>query len=54
MALFLYGMRPLIAAGPVVHAERPYYVDEPSEVLQQLQLESIVNLKKEKKSAERI
>jgi len=28
-------------SGPVVHAERPYHVDEPSEVLQQLQLQSI-------------
>ncbi|KAG5514689.1 hypothetical protein RHGRI_035924 [Rhododendron griersonianum] len=31
------------ASGVVVHAERPYHVDEPGEVLQQLQLQSIAS-----------
>ncbi|XAR61007.1 hypothetical protein NMG60_11034578 [Bertholletia excelsa] len=30
-------------ADPVAHIERPYYVDEPSEALQQHQLESIAS-----------
>ncbi|KAK2986377.1 hypothetical protein RJ640_026641 [Escallonia rubra] len=29
--------------GPALHVQRPYYVDEPSMVLQQLQLESIAS-----------
>ncbi|KAG5514693.1 hypothetical protein RHGRI_035924 [Rhododendron griersonianum] len=32
-----------LTSGVVVHAERPYHVDEPGEVLQQLQLQSIAS-----------
>ncbi|CAL5392749.1 unnamed protein product [Camellia sinensis] len=40
-----YQGRTFSSSGPILHVERSYHVDEPSVVLQQLQLESIVKLR---------